>query len=75
MSRNTGSFLLGAIIGGTAGAVAALLFAPKSGRELRDDLNQQANVIRDTALDYADIMSEKGNAVTKQLLKLRKISV
>ncbi|MGH2119773.1 YtxH domain-containing protein, partial [Aerococcus sp. L_32] len=42
MSRNTGSFLLGAIIGGTAGAVAALLFAPKSGREFRDDLNQQA---------------------------------
>ena len=63
MSRNTGSFLLGAIIGGTAGAVAALLFAPKSGREFRDDLNQQANVLRDTALDYADIVTEKGNVM------------
>ncbi|MFZ9870327.1 MAG: YtxH domain-containing protein [Candidatus Kapaibacteriota bacterium] len=31
-------FLAGAVIGGLAGAVLALLFAPKSGKELRKDL-------------------------------------
>ena len=36
-----GGFFLGAVIGGTAAAVAALLLAPKSGKELRDDLSNQ----------------------------------
>lgn len=31
-------FLAGAVVGGLAGAVLALLFAPKSGKELRRDL-------------------------------------
>ena len=38
-----GGFFLGAVIGGTAAAVAALLLAPKSGKELRDDLSNQTD--------------------------------
>lgn len=37
MSKN-GKFLAGALIGGTAAAVVALLLAPKSGKEMREDL-------------------------------------
>jgi gas vesicle protein len=32
-------FLLGAIVGGAVGAITALLFAPKPGKELRDELS------------------------------------
>ncbi|WP_038026323.1 YtxH domain-containing protein, partial [Tetragenococcus muriaticus] len=31
-------FLLGAVVGGTAAAVTALLLAPESGKELREKL-------------------------------------
>ena len=42
MSQNSGasvqSFLIGAAIGGTVGAALALLYAPKKGKELREDI-------------------------------------
>jgi len=38
MAENTGNFLKGLIIGGLAGAVLGILFAPKSGRETREDI-------------------------------------
>ena len=62
-NSNVGAFLLGAIIGGGAAAVTALLFAPKSGDELRKDLNKQAQLARDAALDYRDIAYQKGSAI------------
>jgi gas vesicle protein len=39
-------FLLGTMIGGLVGAATALLLAPKSGRELRSDINDQATYVR-----------------------------
>jgi gas vesicle protein len=42
-------FLLGAVAGG----VTALLFAPTSGRELRDKIGEGANKARDSALESA----------------------
>ena len=53
-----GGFLLGAVIGGTAAAVAALLLAPKSGKELRDELAAQADDLLDMASDYTDMAKE-----------------
>lgn len=51
MSRpTTASWLLGALgffaIGALCGAGAALLLAPKSGRDLRQDLGQRINRVR-----------------------------
>ncbi|WLR44206.1 YtxH domain-containing protein [Bacillus carboniphilus] len=37
--QDEGGFLFGAFLGGLIGALVALLFAPKSGKELREDLN------------------------------------
>ena len=37
---NNKGFILGAIIGSAVGAITALIFAPKSGRELRQDINE-----------------------------------
>lgn len=39
-----GGFLLGAVIGGTAAAVTALLLAPESGKVLRDKLGNKSMI-------------------------------
>ncbi len=40
--RKTFGFFVGVLLGGTVGAIIALLFAPSSGEELRARLRQRA---------------------------------
>jgi gas vesicle protein len=51
------------LIGGAVGAVAALLFAPKSGRELRGDIadatRQGVDRARDKANEYYEVSRER----------------
>ena len=42
-----GPFLLGAIVGGVVGAVAAFWFAPQSGMETRHEIQERGTEIRD----------------------------
>lgn len=49
----------GIIIGGAVGAVLALLFAPKSGKELRQDLAERSGDMYDKASDFAVEQSRK----------------
>ncbi len=50
---NYGSaFLTGAIIGGAIGALAALVLAPKSGRELRRDIADRSTELYDKAQEF-----------------------
>jgi gas vesicle protein len=58
---NSKDFLLGTLLGGLVGASVALLFAPKSGRELRQDINQGAHYVRDRAEEWKDVAYEKGS--------------
>jgi gas vesicle protein len=44
--------LVGFLIGGVVGAITALLYAPKSGKELRSDIKRKANDIADGASEY-----------------------
>jgi gas vesicle protein len=46
-----GAFLIGFVVGGVAGAVSALLFAPQAGEETR-------TMIRDKAIELKDQTSE-----------------
>jgi gas vesicle protein len=55
---NKGGILVAAIVGGAAGAIAALMLAPKTGRELREDVYQ-------TALD----LQEKGEKLLKRAIR------
>lgn len=48
----TQGLILGTIIGGTIGAITALLFAPKSGAELRQDIKEKSAEIYDKTTDY-----------------------
>jgi len=48
-SGSAGSFLLGSLIGGAAGYVAALLLAPRSGEETQAEIRAQALALRQRA--------------------------
>ncbi len=54
-------FLIGSLIGGIVGASLALIFAPKSGKELRGDLNQGAHYVKERANELKGVAYEKGN--------------
>jgi gas vesicle protein len=60
---NTKDFLIGGLIGGIVGASAAFLFAPKSGRELRQDINEQARAAKDKTSDWTNQAVEKGSTM------------
>ncbi len=62
-SVGNGTFLLGALAGALVGAGVALLMAPKSGAQTREDLSAGYSSVRDAAArryrDLADRANEK----------------
>jgi|SRR5687767_6585356 hypothetical protein len=54
-----GSFLMGLLAGTVLGAGLGMLFAPKAGNELRNQLSEQAGRLRSTANDTYHQASEK----------------
>ncbi|MEH7414683.1 YtxH domain-containing protein [Neobacillus drentensis] len=60
------TFLWGAIIGGVVGAAAALLFAPKAGRELRSSLGSQADSIMDKTANLRENVVAKSNELVSK---------
>lgn len=57
--------LLCAVVGGVLGATAALLFAPKSGRELRSDIAEGATAVSDKTVQLATAVSQKTQAAAR----------
>ena len=64
---NSKDFLIGTLIGSMIGAATALLFAPKSGKELREDLNTQTSSLRERGNEFASIALEKSSNLAKQV--------
>jgi gas vesicle protein len=73
-----GAFLVGFIVGGLTGAVAALLFAPQSGEETRAVIKERSIELRDKASEEAESAwkraetaaneaREKADELTKQV--------
>ncbi|MET3575362.1 YtxH domain-containing protein [Bhargavaea ullalensis] len=60
-----GGFLTGAIIGGLIGAAAALLLAPKSGKELRGDVSTQAVNLKEKGIELSSVAKDKTADMTK----------
>ncbi len=54
-----GAFLIGFVVGGLAGAMAALLLAPQSGEETRALIKDKSIELRDQAAKQAELVSEK----------------
>lgn len=57
---NTKDFIIGALVGGMVGAALALAFAPKSGKELRRDINYGAHQAKEVAVNWKQTAQEKG---------------
>src|SRR3954447_20963579 len=57
-----GSFVMGLLTGTVLGAGLGMLFAPKSGSELRNQLSEQAGNLKSTAGEWA----EKGRDMYSQ---------
>ncbi len=58
-TKIVGAFLLGGLIGATV----ALLYAPKSGRETREDISKAARRIKNKSVDLAEEMIEGVNDI------------
>jgi len=56
-----GAFLIGFIVGGVAGAVAALLLAPQSGEETRALIKDKSIEFRDKAAEQAEMVASRAN--------------
>jgi len=61
-----GMFLVGFVVGGVAGAVAALLLAPQSGEETRTLIRDKSIELRDKASQQADIVASRANEVAAE---------
>ncbi len=61
-----GAFLIGFVVGGVAGAVAALLLAPQSGEETRALIKDKSIELRDKAAEQADLVATRANEFAGQ---------
>lgn len=64
---NSKDFIIGALVGGIIGAAAALFLAPKSGRELRENVSSQAIQLKDKTADFSLTAKEKTSQLSTQL--------
>jgi gas vesicle protein len=65
----TRSFILGLLAGGAIGAILALLYAPKSGRELRADIKARADELMDDAEQLAEAVRTKLPEISSEAKK------
>ncbi|BBI35297.1 YtxH domain-containing protein [Cohnella abietis] len=66
MAQSNGT-LKGVLIGGVIGAAAALLLAPKSGRELRGDIRDRYTDVQDRTKQMIADASNKTQEMVKQV--------
>ena len=69
MTKNEGmlkGLVIGLLAGGAVGAIVALLYAPKSGRELRADIKDRSDEFRDDAEEYlSHVRTKAGDLVSE----------
>ncbi len=59
-------FFKGFLFGGVVGAVIALLYAPKSGKETRDEIRKRSLELRDDAEAKLDLAKQQAEAYLEQ---------
>ncbi|MFJ7974564.1 YtxH domain-containing protein [Peribacillus sp. NPDC096379] len=64
-SGNSSGFIVGAVVGGVIGACCALFMAPKTGKELRSDVTEQAKSISQKTEKLRRVAIEKGNGIAE----------
>ena len=72
MGRGTGKFVAGVAVGAAVGAGLGVLFAPKSGKETREELKQK-NLFNTSKKQIINIMDNiKSKSIKKQRKKKEK---
>lgn len=62
--NNSGSnFILGTIVGAAVGAATALFLAPKTGQDLRRQINDQASVVKEKTNSLSKTITEQSNQI------------
>jgi gas vesicle protein len=69
MSERNGDLLKGLLIGGLIGAVVGILYAPKSGKETREDIARTADDLLSSAKDEYEKAVEKSKAAYEIAVK------
>lgn len=64
-----GAFLVGFIVGGVSGAIAALLLAPQSGEETRTLIKDKTIELRDQASSTVEESIEKAEKAANEAIK------
>jgi len=62
----TKGLILGFIAGSAIGAITALLLAPKSGKELREDIKKRADELKDSAQEQLKQAREKAGEILNE---------
>jgi gas vesicle protein len=57
--KSSTNFIWGFIAGGAIGAILALLYAPKSGKDLREDIRKKTSHLMSEADEYFDVAKAK----------------
>lgn len=74
-STSVGTVAIAAIIGGAAGAFVSLMLAPKSGKELRQDIQHKAvgliDQVEDTTFQRAESLKQRSNELVDKGKKLK----
>lgn len=69
---SSGGFLLGFVLGALSGAAVALLYAPKSGDEMREELKEKSYELKDRAqemgvdVERLEELKERGQTALQQ---------
>ncbi|MFB8373286.1 YtxH domain-containing protein [Paenibacillus taichungensis] len=67
MKDSNKSLLWGALIGSVVGSVTALLLAPKSGRELRQDISEGARQVSEKGQELASKVGEQSAQIVSKV--------
>ncbi|MCX5827554.1 MAG: YtxH domain-containing protein [Deltaproteobacteria bacterium] len=74
MSDRVGDFLKGLVIGGLAGAVIGILYAPKSGKETREEIGKKAEELLAKAKEeYEQALEKSRKTYETAVSRLKKI--
>ena len=72
MAQNNGmlkGLVIGVLAGGAVGALIALLYAPKSGRELRADIKEKADDLMEGADQYLSAAKSRAGEIVSEAKK------
>jgi gas vesicle protein len=67
MASNNDNLLTGLLLGGIVGLSLGILFAPKSGKELRDDLMEEGDDMLGKAKDELETVKKELESIRKKI--------